>query len=138
MTIGERIKKRRQELGLTVAQLADKLGKDRTTVYRYESSYIENMPINILEPLANALYTTPSYLMGWDDADIKLPPPQNDILAKTNEKKSPIILQKFNRLSRDGQKKVMQYIDDLIASGNYDDGDEICATVNSTDKKSLA
>lgn len=67
MTIGERIKKRRKELGLSVDELAERLGKNRATVYRYESNEIEKLPTTVLEPLAKALATTPSYLMGWQD-----------------------------------------------------------------------
>ena len=66
LSIGERIKKRRKELGLSVDQLAKILNKNRATVYRYESDEIENMPITVLEPLATALLTTPAYLMGWE------------------------------------------------------------------------
>lgn len=36
MTIGERIKRRRLQLGMSVDELADELGKNRATVYRYE------------------------------------------------------------------------------------------------------
>lgn len=67
MTIGERIKNRRTELGLTAEEVAEQLGKSRATVYRYESGEIEKMPTTVLEPLANVLKTTPAYLMGWDD-----------------------------------------------------------------------
>lgn len=67
MTIGSRIKARRQELGISVEDLANKLGKNRATVYRYESDEIENMPLEVLEPLAKALNVTPAYLMGWDE-----------------------------------------------------------------------
>lgn len=66
MTIGERIQQRRTQLGLTVDQVAEKIGKNRSTVYRYESSEIQNFPIDVLEPLADALRTTPAYLMGWE------------------------------------------------------------------------
>lgn len=66
MSVGERIKARRKELGLSVEQVANALGKDRATIYRYESNDIENLPITVLEPLAHALETTPAYLMGWD------------------------------------------------------------------------
>ncbi|RDU22180.1 helix-turn-helix domain-containing protein [Anaerosacchariphilus polymeriproducens] len=68
MTIGERIKQRRKDLDMSVDQLADILGKNRATVYRYENDEIENLPTTILEPLANALRTTPASLMGWNDA----------------------------------------------------------------------
>lgn len=67
MKIGERIRQRRKFLGLSVDELAEKLGKNRATVYRYESSDIEKLPTTVLEPLADALKTTPAYLMGWED-----------------------------------------------------------------------
>lgn len=66
MTIGERIKQRRIELGLSVDEVAEKLGKNRATVYRYESNEIENLPVGTLEPLAKILETTPAQLMGWE------------------------------------------------------------------------
>ena len=48
-------------------ELAKHLGKDRSTVYRYEKGDIENMPLDVLEPIAKALNTTPAYLMGWEE-----------------------------------------------------------------------
>lgn len=67
MSIGERIKKRRQKLNLSVEDVAKVLNKNRATVYRYESDEIENMPTSVLEPLSKILNTTPAYLMGWED-----------------------------------------------------------------------
>lgn len=66
MSVGKRIKERRNELQISVDELATKLNKNRATIYRYEKGDIENLPIDILEPLAKALDTTPQYLMGWD------------------------------------------------------------------------
>lgn len=66
MSVGKRIKERRNELHMSVDELATKLNKNRATIYRYEKGDIENLPIDILEPLAKALDTTPQYLMGWD------------------------------------------------------------------------
>lgn len=68
MRIGERIKQRRLELGYTADALAKLLNKNRATIYRYENGDIENMPIDVLEPLAKALNTTPAYLMGWQES----------------------------------------------------------------------
>lgn len=66
MTIGERIKQRRKELKMSADELGKKLGKDRSTVFRYENGDIEKLPIDILEPVAKALQTTPAHLMGWE------------------------------------------------------------------------
>ena len=65
MSIGERIRKRRKELGLSAMNVAEKLGKDRATVYRYESNEIEDVPITVIRQLAEILKVDPGYLMGW-------------------------------------------------------------------------
>ena len=67
MDVGERIKSRRKQLGLSAEQVAAAVGVSPATVYRYESNEIMNMRIDKLEPIAKALHTTPAFLMGWDD-----------------------------------------------------------------------
>lgn len=69
MTIGERIKYLRKKRGISADKLAELIGKDRATIYRYENKDIEKMPTSVLEPLAKALGTTPAYLMGWEDKE---------------------------------------------------------------------
>lgn len=70
MDVGKRIRERRKELSLSIDELAQKLNKNRTTVYRYEKGDIENLPMDILGPLAEALNTTPAYLMGWESKPV--------------------------------------------------------------------
>lgn len=65
--IGKRIKFLRMNRQVSIDQIAQAVGKDRATIYRYEKGDINKMPINIIEPLAEVLHTTPSYLMGWSD-----------------------------------------------------------------------
>ena len=52
MTIGERIKKIRKEKKISVEFLAKELGVSKTTIYRYEDSTIEKIPINIFDRLS--------------------------------------------------------------------------------------
>lgn len=73
MTVGERIRNLRKEKGMSADKLGELIGKDRATVYRYESQDIENMPTSVLEPLAKALGTTPAELMGWNSNVSPLP-----------------------------------------------------------------
>jgi transcriptional regulator with XRE-family HTH domain len=75
MTIGKRIKERRKELKISADELAEKLGKNRATIFRYEKGDIENLPLDILEPIAEILQTTPQYLMGWEEEK----PPVNEL-----------------------------------------------------------
>ena len=65
MSIGQRIKNIRIQQGISIDELAYRLGKNRTTIYRYENGDIENLPLGILDCLADALNTTPAYILGW-------------------------------------------------------------------------
>jgi transcriptional regulator with XRE-family HTH domain len=76
MTVAQRIKARRKELGLSADALAEAIGKNRSTIFRYERGDIDKLPIDILKPIAAALKTTPEYLMGWDEAQ-----KNNDVIA---------------------------------------------------------
>lgn len=71
MTIGERIKQRRLELGLSQEDVALKAGyKSRSSVNKLENS--RNLPLTKVEKMANALECTPGYLMGWEEQDREL------------------------------------------------------------------
>lgn len=64
---GEIIKQLRESKGMSVEQLADKIGKSRTTVWRYENGSIEQMPYTVLIPIAKALNVAPTVLLGIDE-----------------------------------------------------------------------
>lgn len=66
----ERIKIRRQALGYSYQRLSDETGISKSTLQRYETGAIKNIPLDKLETLADGLHTTLSYLMGWDDDPI--------------------------------------------------------------------
>ncbi|WP_369379234.1 LexA family protein [Lysinibacillus fusiformis] len=66
MNIGDRIKKARLQRGLTLIEVAEKLGKTEATIQRYESGNIKNLKNDTIEELANVLNVSPAHLMGWD------------------------------------------------------------------------
>lgn len=69
--IGYRIKERRKQLGLTGVEVAERVGIAQATYYRYETTKGENLPADLVRPLANVLLTTPEYLLGFtDDASV--------------------------------------------------------------------
>lgn len=63
------IKAKRLELGMTMKELAEKVGVSEGTVSRWESGEIENMRRNVIVSLAKALKLTPAVLMGWNDPE---------------------------------------------------------------------
>lgn len=68
----KRIKEKREELGLSQEELAQKLGyKSRSTIAKIESGD-NDIPRSKIDAFAEALSTTPQYLMGWADEDVLL------------------------------------------------------------------
>ena len=98
MTKGERTKARREALGLSVGELAERLNKNRATIYRYESGEIEDMPITVLEPLAKALNTTPAYIMGWEDEPLDFEGLLNALSQVRSRPDSPEIAEAVEKL----------------------------------------
>lgn len=62
----ERIRQRRLELNMSYQDLADKTGMSKSTLQRYETGFIKNIPLAKVETLAAALEVSPEYLMGWE------------------------------------------------------------------------
>ena len=52
---------------MTLDELAAMVGTSKQTIHRYETGAIANVPPEKVESLANALGSTPSELMGWDE-----------------------------------------------------------------------
>lgn len=102
MNVAKRIKERRKELNISADDLAEAIGVNRATIYRYESGDISKIPINVIEPLAKALKTTPPFLMGWEE------PNQNNEL-----------LDIYNQLEPPRQDKVYDYAEYQLKEQSY-------------------
>lgn len=70
--IGDRIKMRRLELGLTQEELAKRMGyKSKSTINKVEAG-INDVNMSTTKRYAKALETTVAYLMGWVDISDKI------------------------------------------------------------------
>ena len=86
MTIGERIKKRRESLGLSQQELAEKIGYvSRSAINKIETGKNKLKQSKIKE-IADALETTPGFIMGWQDIEI----PEN-IISLPDTKVLPLV-----------------------------------------------
>lgn len=72
--IYEKIKQRRQELGLTVEELANKMGyKDKSSISKIENGKAD-IPTSKVMAFARALETTTAYLLGAEESQTDIPP----------------------------------------------------------------
>jgi len=66
LEIGKNIMARRKELGMTQEELAKKMGyKSKSTINKIENG-TNDIPQSKVVKFAEALETTPAYLMGWE------------------------------------------------------------------------
>ena len=113
--IGQRIKERRKELDMTADELGRRIGKNRATVYRYENGDIENLPIDVLKPIAKALDIAPQYLMGWNidtEATSKKTEPTVDFLM-LHDGDVMTVVEVMSSLSPKSQEELMQFAEFL-------------------------
>ena len=66
-SMAQKIKDLRQQRGMTLEQVANIVGVGKSTVRKWETGMIANMKRDKIAALAQALGTTPAYLMGWED-----------------------------------------------------------------------
>lgn len=64
MTIHERIKHRREELGISATEAARMIGISRATLYRYEKADISKIPSELLDKISEIYNISLNELMG--------------------------------------------------------------------------
>ena len=103
MNIGDRIRERREALGISQAELAEKVGyTSRSSITKIEREG-HGIPRSKVELIAKVLKTTPSYLMGWEDEEIA------DLTARQEE-----TISKFFCLTEENQILIDKFIDSLL------------------------
>lgn len=72
MEIGDRIRAKREELGMSQEELATKIGyKSRSSINKIEKDG-RGLPQSKILLIAQALKTTPDFLLGWSDDESDL------------------------------------------------------------------
>lgn len=108
MNVGERMKARRKQLGVSADEVAKKLGVSRSTIFRYEKGDIEKLPTNIMDDLSDILKTTPAYLMGWSD----IPVVNNEIVDVTR------LINIVHELEQDRKEKIYRFAEQQLNEQN--------------------
>lgn len=116
MTVGERIKEKRIELGLSQVYFADKINVSKQTLYKYENNIITNIPSDKIEAAAQVLNVSPSYLMGWDVQTDRVTSYYLK-LSKHEDK----LLNEYRKLNNIGKLKVLQTVQEMNCSPLYND-----------------
>lgn len=109
-SMAQRIKDLRQSRGLTLEQVADVVGVGKSTVRKWETGMIANMKRDKIASLANALGTTPEYLMGWTTE--KNSPHEPELTEGERQ-----VLELFRQIPEDQQPVVLAMIRAALSGG---------------------
>lgn len=106
-SVHEIIKERRESLGYSLNELAEKIGVNRSTVMRWENGDIENMKRDKIVSLSEALKISPAVIMGWEDIEEPKVAKVSDTVKDINTLAS--------QLDQSSQERLLAY-----AQGMYD------------------
>ena len=114
MTIGERIREKRESLGMTQEELAIKLGyAGRSSVNKVENA--KEVSMKKVKKYAEALDTSVAYLMGWEEPDIiykvEIAEFLIEVTKMSRDKKFVERITKYMSLMDDDKKSVDDMID---------------------------
>lgn len=121
MTTGERIRQLRIDHQMTQEELGAKVGVQKAAIYKYENGLVVNLKRSVIEKLALALDTTPTYLMGMEDNDVSdsLSSERTAILTMLRESEARDqarileMIKDFQKLNEDGKEKAVERIHEL-------------------------
>ncbi len=109
MKVYERIKFLRKQQNMSQQELADKIGyKDKSAISKVERGD-RDISQSLLIKYAEALHTTPAYLMGWEE-EPRLPIQDNN--DKNDEKKE--LLNRIAQMDEDQLRQLNDFADYLI------------------------
>lgn len=128
--IGQRIKTRRQQLGLTLEELGNKVGVGASTVRKWETNYIKDMKSDKVQKVADALGVSAAFLMGWNEnqcVSVEQVHTNNGLIGQANapvyingdskpvqlSKEEAELLRIYNELSVKGRLKLLTTAIDL-------------------------
>lgn len=115
MSIGDRIKERRIELGITQEELAKKMGyKSRSSINKIELG-INDIPQSKIVKFAQILRVSPGYLMEWEQKKKKVTIIDDEQKEEniTSLSKYPELEKILDEMNEEGVQKVYSYAVDI-------------------------
>lgn len=110
MEIGQIIKKRREDLGMSQEELALKAGyKSRSSINKIEVDG-RGLPQSKILAIAKALQTTPALLLGWENDTSSA----RELINNCYGQKAGEILDNVNQLNEKGQTEALKRIKEMV------------------------
>lgn len=123
MTMGEYIKKLREEKGWSQDELGQKVGVNRAAVQKWEKGTVENIKRSTIKELSKVLGVSPCDLMQWDEeANLRKVQHEIDVcelFEKCYGKEAFKAVSMFLKLDAVDQGKVVERMEVLLEAEKY-------------------
>ena len=110
----QRLKAVREERNVSAVELAEALGINKATVYRYECAEFQGVKSPIVKAIAEYLNVNPDYLIGV--SDIKHTAKEAEALANSITDDEKMLLELFRRVPVESQQLVLGMIRGALKS----------------------
>lgn len=115
--VGEKIKMLRKKEGLTMEQLAERVGVSKASVHKWEAGKVDNMKRTHIAKVAEVFGVSPAYLLGFEGkgftVDVERP--------ASNEERMLVYLYKL--LSDENKARLVETINRMITEQGAGNGD---------------
>lgn len=113
---GTKIKELRTLAEMSQEELGMRVGVQRAAINKYEKGTVENIPIKTIEKIADVFNVSPTYIVGWNNGDHSPLATEVKIIQGVKRfygKEAVELLEHFSQLTPKGQKRILQYLDDI-------------------------
>jgi transcriptional regulator with XRE-family HTH domain len=112
---GTRIKELRTLFGMSQEELGLRVGVQRAAINKYEKGTVTNIPLQTIERMAYVFDVSPNYIVGWDDSNSNSLSTESKVLSGVSKlygKNALDLLETYCEVTKDGQKKIIEYSHD--------------------------
>lgn len=107
--MGMKLKALRKEKGLTMDEVAKKIGVARSTVTKWELGYIENMRTDKVSKLAEVYNVSPLYIIGMTDDKHYAPPRKIELHGELKD-----LVETYEKLNDGMKARLLAYAQGLL------------------------
>jgi transcriptional regulator with XRE-family HTH domain len=115
---GKRLRDLREKKNVSQAEVANFLGIERTTYTAYESG--KSRPVRCLDGLAQYFHVSIDYILGLSES-----PLPKEIRFDSLAEKEKTLLLNYWELNETGQRKIDDYIIDLLGNQKYTEKEKV-------------
>ena len=113
---GERIHYLRSLTNMSQEELGRRVGVQRAAINKYEKGSVTNIPLAMIEKIANVFDVSPTFIVGWNSENTNPLSAEVKVIQGVQRffgEDAVDLLEVYSTLSTSGRRRVYQYASDM-------------------------